>query len=235
MCVALLTSSCKKAEPELLLGEGAGQVTDAEGYSYKTVRIGQHVWMAENLRTARYANGDVIPEVLGNAAWLTSTTGATCIYDADPTMLSNYGRLYNFLAVEDGRGLCPYGWHVPSLDEWHTLALAVGVAPAEIQNLNLQSIGCSINAGSHLKSTSALWWDSAWPHTNATGFSAMPGGLRGSGNGFFLGQGEYGAWWTSTAVNGYLAYRASLSYANPCFSRHDASYVSGLCVRCIKD
>ena len=107
-----------------------GTVKDIDGNTYKTVKIGNQRWMAENLRTTRYSNGDPIPYVKGNDEWSNLTTGAYCWYidsiDIDDDGTKDYGvsykecagNLYNFYVVEDTRNVCPTGWHVPSEAEW---------------------------------------------------------------------------------------------------------------------
>lgn len=110
-----------------------GTVTDIDGNTYKTIKIGNQTWMAENLRTTRYSNGDLIPYVKGNDEWSNLTTGAYCWYidsiDIDDDGTKDYGvsyqecagNLYNFYVVEDSRNVCPTGWHVASEAEWEEL------------------------------------------------------------------------------------------------------------------
>ncbi len=97
---------------------GSGMVTDIDGNRYLTVTIGTQVWMRENLRTTRYSNGDPIPGVLINSDWTALSTGAWSWYDHDPEKDTPYGKLYNWYAVNDNRGLCPTCWHVPTDTEW---------------------------------------------------------------------------------------------------------------------
>ena len=113
-----------------------------QGYDYTTVLIGNQCWFAENLRNLNYLNGDSIPAGLSGSDWLSTSSGAVSVYgedascqdlspdiDAcDPTQsLNEYGRLYNWYAVDDARGLCPSGWHVPTDGEWMTLEIALGM------------------------------------------------------------------------------------------------------------
>ena len=94
-----------------------------DGYDYETVQIGEQCWFAENLRTTVYADGTAIPEVTANGAWTGLSTGAQCTYDNDAINALIYGRLYNWYAVNNGSGLCPSGWHVPTDEEWKTLEM----------------------------------------------------------------------------------------------------------------
>jgi uncharacterized protein (TIGR02145 family) len=106
-------------------------VTDIDGNVYQTVTIGAQVWMAENLKVTHYRNGDPIPNVTDTAAWEGLSTGAYCEYDNDINNVATYGRLYNWYAVDDSRGLAPEGWHVPSDDEWKQLEMYLGMSQSE--------------------------------------------------------------------------------------------------------
>ena len=99
-------------------GINYGMLTDIDGNIYKTVQIGNQIWMAENLRVSRYRNGDLIPNVTDNEKWGEFETGAWCNYDNNPNLNSEYGKLYNWYAVADSRNIAPAGWHVPTDAEW---------------------------------------------------------------------------------------------------------------------
>ncbi|MGD1006866.1 MAG: fibrobacter succinogenes major paralogous domain-containing protein, partial [Ignavibacteriaceae bacterium] len=93
--------------------------------SYKTVKIGEQTWMLGNLNVDHYRNGDAIPEVEDPAQWGNLKTGAWCYYRNDPGNDKKYGKLYNWYAVNDPRGLAPEGWHIPTQAEFKTLGAAV--------------------------------------------------------------------------------------------------------------
>ena len=119
-----------------------GDPIQYQGYDYATVLIGEQCWFAENLRSENYQNGDAIPANLSDSEWSSTTfSGALAVYgedagcsDSSPDgdacdeewSLSEYGRLYNWYAVDDARGLCPSGWHVPTDGEWMTMEMAAG-------------------------------------------------------------------------------------------------------------
>lgn len=143
----LLFNSCQKDEFEqqLSLNEGdflsaesvkkaklTGKVRDVDGNYYKTVKIGTQWWMAENLKTTRYANKNPISNVTDNGLWQSITYGAWRYYDDNVQNNDLYGKLYNWQAVSDPRNLCPKGWHVPSDNEWKTLELYLGMNPSEL-------------------------------------------------------------------------------------------------------
>jgi uncharacterized protein (TIGR02145 family) len=193
-------------------------VKDIEGNIYKVVTIGTQVWMAENLKTTKYSNGDAIPNVLDNASWAALTTAAYCLYENDLSNKNIYGALYNFYAALDSRNICPTGWHVPSASEFSTLETFIG-GPA----------GTSIK----LKETGTLHWIS--PNsgsTNETGFTALPGGYRITS---YSNKGSEAYWWSSTIVGtegGTV--RSIVSTVNHFGSQSDGKYY-GHSVRCLKN
>jgi uncharacterized protein (TIGR02145 family) len=188
-------------------------------HEYPLVVIGDQCWFAENLRTATYANGDPIPGDLTNAEWESTINGAQAIYDNSPTNLENYGRLYNWYAVDDSRGLCPSGWHVPTDGEWTDLTGYLGDYSV---------------AGTAMKSSSE---DSpSWDGTNTSGFSALPGGTRLDYNGDFDNEGFYGYWWSSSPSGTSLAwYRYLLSDFGNVNRNASSQFRLGFSVRCGRD
>jgi len=190
---------------------GADRVT-FDGYDYRTVAIGDQCWFAENLRSDNYRSGAAIPGNLTNGQWKTTTSGAQAVYQNDPKHLSTYGRLYNWYAVKDSRGLCPSGWHVPSDEEWTVLTDALG--------------GKAV-AGEKLKTSS-------WGGMNASGFSALPGGLRNDNYGLFFNLGDYGGWWSSSP-SGSGAWARSLYSGNSNVYRSADDVRDGVSARCVRD
>lgn len=152
-----------------------GTMTDQEGNIYKTITIGTQVWMAENLRTTKYRNGDNIPQVKSNDTWKNLTTGAYCNYNNTKNLdtIATFGRLYNYYAVTDGRNIAPEGWHVPTDSDWNVLISYLGDGSLER--------GDSI-AGAYLKEAGDLHWavysDANPIVDNRSGFTAIPAGWR---------------------------------------------------------
>jgi uncharacterized protein (TIGR02145 family) len=199
-----------------------GTFTDSrDGRIYKTVKIGTQTWMAENLDAAVFRNGDPIPQASTKAEWESAANNkqaAWCYYN-NPVYEKTYGKLYNFYAVSDPRGLAPEGWHVPSDSEWTMLVTYLG--------------GDSL-AAIKLKEKDTIHWAS--PNAganNSTCFTALPGGLR-SYNGTFYYLGCYGCWWSSTE-DLYAAWYRGLFYYNSTVARLTLSNIYSLSVRCIKD
>ena len=191
-----------------------------DGHSYGVVEIGDQCWFAENLRTTVYADGAAIPEVTDNTAWTGLSTGARCDYNNDASNVATYGRLYNWYAATDDSELCPTGWHVPTDGEWTALETYLGAN------------GHGGTEGTALKSTSG--WNSGGNGTDDFGFSALPGGLRSSFNGYFLYAGYHGNWWSSSPSIG-LAWNRYLDYDNPDIGRGRDGHRAGFSVRCLRD
>jgi uncharacterized protein (TIGR02145 family)/uncharacterized repeat protein (TIGR02059 family) len=196
------------------------EISDIDGNTYQTVTIGTQVWMAENLKTRYYNDGNPITNITDGTQWLNSTEGAYCWYNNDAgTYNSLYGTLYNWYAVNTGK-LCPTGWSVPDEAQWTTLANFLG--------------GYSI-AGDKLKEAGTVHWQS--PNTgasNESGFTALPGGYRFVGGSFYaIGQG--GLWWSSTEKSLETAFGLNLGSDNSSLNSYDYQKWMGFSVRCIKD
>mgnify|MGYP000874245076 FL=1 len=217
--LVILTAGCEKGSNNDDDDSGP-KITDIDGNEYKIVTIGSQIWMAGNLKTTKYSNGDPISNVTNVSEWSSLSTGAYANYGNDANNGKTYGRLYNWYAVTDSRNICPTGWHVPSHAEWTTLAA---------------SLGGESQAGGKLKEEGTTNWSS--PNTGATdesNFKALPGGIRGVG-GAYSNKGDYGYFWTVTANSSYYAWYRYLYYMGAEITSSSEDKRSGLSVRCIKD
>jgi uncharacterized protein (TIGR02145 family) len=209
-----------------------GTMSDNDGNTYKTIVIGTQTWMAENLKTTKYRNGDPIPTNLSNTAWYAATSGAYAIFNDDAANNTTYGKLYNWYAVTDSRNLCPVGWHVPTDTEWKTLEIFLGMSTADADLTGFR--GSAQNVGGKLKSTSILWTAPNAGVTNESGFSGLPGGYRDYvGN--YYNVGYLGVWWSSTEYSTANAWYRDLSYSNGFSARGSNSKQDGFSVRCLRD
>ncbi len=195
-------------------------VGDIDNNIYNTVSIGNQCWTKENLRVSRYNDGTLIPIVTAPTAWGSLTTGGRSWYSNDSTTYENpYGNLYNWYAVNDSKKLCPTGWHVPTDVEWTTLTETLG--------------GLSV-AGGKMKSTGTNYWSS--PNTdadNTSGFSALPGGYRGS-DGYFIDISYLAVFWSATEnVSSGAWYRMNSDFGN--VGRGYDGKAFGASVRCLRD
>jgi uncharacterized protein (TIGR02145 family) len=198
-----------------------GSLTDQQGNVYKTIVIGNQEWMAENLKTSHYSNGDLIPNITDAAQWDGLSTGALCFYNNNPQSDCPFGKLYNWFSISDSRHVCPVGWHIPSDAEWTNL-----------ENF----LGGNVVAGGKLKSTSSLWiaTDTAIGTTNEIGFSGLPSGARGNSNGAFGPSGSYQFCWSSSESPSNVWFRY-MKYDSGYLFRSESDKKNGLSVRCLKD
>ncbi|NTW82676.1 MAG: hypothetical protein HGB36_04825 [Chlorobiaceae bacterium] len=206
----LFISACKDNEPLSL--------KDADGRSYSTVKLGSHIWTAENLDVSHYRNGDPVPEVKDPDAWSKLTTGAWCWYGNSSENGKIYGKLYNWYAVSDPRGLAPEGWHVAADAEWSSLS---------------ETLGGDGVSGGRIK-TCCLWKEKDGS-AGKSGFDLPPGGARRDTDGAFVLQGEYSRLWSSTESNSEKAWGRAVGYFDQVMRRGEASKRLGFAVRCVKD
>ena len=203
----------------IVTNPGAG--VNFNGYTYTSIVLGNgQEWMAENLRTTSYANGDPIPNITDNTQWQGLTTGAWVHYNNDSQYENPYGKLYNWYTVADPRNVCPTGWHVPTDAEYTLLTNYLGGEPV---------------AGGKMKSTGTQYWLSPNNYaTNESGFSGHPGGYRHD-DGTFGGIGNHGNWWSSTKYGADDAWGRYLYYYFGFVYRTNYNKEDGLSVRCLRD
>lgn len=211
----LLTYSCKKDNDDTT-------VMDIDGNVYNTVTIGSQVWMVENLKTTKFSNGDLIGTTDPQDKNISGETTPKYqwAYDGNEGNVVANGRLYTWYAATDNRNICPTGWHVPDDDEWTTLA----------DNLGGQNI-----AGGKLKESGTTHWMSPNAEaSNLSGFTALPGGFRGS-EGLYYDLGKWGNWWSSTTYDEIQAWLRWLYYDDGILGRGFYGKQHAMSLRCIKD
>lgn len=202
----------------------AQTISDIDGNVYDTIHIGTQVWTKPNLKVTHYLNGDPIPNVADSVQWYNLTSGAYCNYDNDSNNAAVYGRLYNWYAVNDPRGIAPAGWHVPTYEDWDTLQIFLGY---------------DLIAGGKLKEIGTAHWMS--PNTGATDeydFTALPGGQRADSiySGTFTEMTQQGYWWSSSEVDTVYPWAVNISYNSEGFTNWGASTrKSGFSIRLIRD
>lgn len=223
----LLFVSCKKEnssiQTHLADDENSSQAaiteTDATA-NIVEVTIGTQVWMKRNLQVSRYRNGDRIPQVTDPTEWNSLTTGAWCWYNNDSATGAVYGKLYNWYAVNDPRGLAPEGWHVASNEEWTTLSAYLG--------------GDKVSGGSLKEAGTVHWFTPNKGATNSSHFKALPGGYRVY-DGYFVDLGDMAFLWSSTEeYSAYGGVRDLFSF-NAKFPHYSGVKGNGCSVRCVKD
>ena len=209
----IFTFSCK-------YNRDSNTVQDIDGNVYTTVTIGTQTWMAENLKTTKYRNGDPIPNIADDIEWGNLSTGAYCDYENTPNNNTNYGRLYNWHTVNDSRNLAPIGWHVSTDAEWTILITYLG--GKEVAGGKLKEIGLT------------LWLLPNIGATNETGFTGLLGGHRYH-DGEFGGIGFNGSFWSSTQFSTTKAWYCYLGSTYTEVGRYLLTKGNGLSVRCLKD
>jgi uncharacterized protein (TIGR02145 family) len=211
----ILPCGCKKTD------DTTSDVIDKDGNVYKTITISGQVWLAENLKSTKYQNGDLIGTTPSPSTDITgeSTPKYQWPSGGNESSVSTYGRLYTWYAVNDSRNVCPAGWHVPNNIELSTL---------------MSNLGGDDIAGSKLKENGTTHWAS--PNTDATnesGFTALPGGYRGY-EGIYHYIGYTGYWWSDTENDANSAWYRGLYYNGAYDHNLSNSKKAGFAVRCIK-
>ncbi len=231
-----LVTACDKTDDTGGDFPSAGTVKDADGNVYNTVKIGTQVWMVDNLKTTKYNDGKAIPNVTDNSEWGNLTKGAYCNFDNLESNAKIAGRLYNWYAVNTGK-LAPEGWHVPTEEDWTILEeylIANGYNYDGTKDEN--KIAKSMVSKTGWETSSTPGTPGAVPRrNNGTGFTAIPGGYRDGGDGYFYNIGKYGDWWSSTEYNEGYAYYRYLSYYHKGLYRDINDKGNGFSVRLVRD
>jgi len=227
-----------------LISSGTYKLADIEDNQYDVVKIGNHVWMKENLKTTKYNDGTAIPNITDNTSWAALTTGAYCDYNNSPANSATYGRLYNWFTVDNnaatkevsngGKNVCPTGWHVPTDSEWTTLT-------DYLTNSGYGYEGSGSDIAKSLASTSG--WNAAGSagavgndqeSNNSSGFTAVPGGDR-LFDGVFIDIGDYCVLWSSTMYLTNGAYHRGIYYIYHSVYRLANDRKNGFSIRCLRD
>lgn len=190
---------------------------DSNKNAIDEIIIGTQTWCMKNLDVSTYRNGDAIPQVQDADSWAKLNTGAWCYYENETSNGTTYGKLYNWYAVNDPRGLAPLGYHIPTDIEWTLLT---------------DYLGGKDLAGSKMKNTSG--WKEDGDGTNSTSFTGLPGGYRNN-DGTFDDVGTSGIWWSSTENNAASAWFFQLGCYDGNSYRNKDSKQSGNSVRCLRD
>ncbi|MBK9639318.1 MAG: hypothetical protein IPO63_16520 [Bacteroidetes bacterium] len=210
-------------------------ITDLDGNAYNVVTIGNQCWMAENLKTTKYNNGDIITSGLNNSNWSTATTGAWAAYNTSLQHDIIFGKLYNWYTVIDSRGVCPTGWHVPGEDDWNELTKFLDPT----YDTNMTKV--SLTAGLMIQDTStkvsgsiSIGWGSPnlpWYVSNLTGFTALPAGER-IDYGTYQFINNYTWWWSVNDSAGAWPWSRRLYFA---LQKEARDPNNGVSVRCVKN
>ncbi len=210
---------------------GSETLTDVNDNVYKTVKIGDQVWTAENLRATHYRNGDAIPNIKNKKQWGKMSMGAYAAYKNKEQNAETYGYLYNWHAVNDPRNLAPEGWHVATDEDWKELEMFLGMSQADADKDKSRGI----DEGGKLKEVGTDHWRVPSNGTNESGFTALPGGFRQYLMGNDRDMGRHAFFWSSTEVDKRRAWYHRLTFDESNISRRKESKISGYSVRLVKD
>jgi uncharacterized protein (TIGR02145 family) len=202
-----------------------GSMTDQEGNVYKTIVIGTQEWMAENLNTSSYRNGDAIVTGLDNSAWGATTSGAWSYYNNDASYACPYGKLYNWFACTDSRGLCPTGWHVPSDAEWTTLTNFLGGEGVA---------GGMMKSTGTIEATTGLWNNPNTGATNSSGFSGVSSGTKYY-EGNYSDISNISIFWSNSEIQSDTGLTRYIYYAGQDVVLYPYVKQGGFSVRCLRD
>ncbi|RMZ48951.1 hypothetical protein EB821_04890 [Candidatus Marinimicrobia bacterium PRS2] len=220
--VNCILSGCWEGEP----------LCDIDGNCYETIQIGERLWMAENLKVTHYNNGDEI-SYPSDEDFGSDDEGQYGVYDNDPSNADIYGNLYNFAAVDDDRGVCPDGWHVPSDEEFMELEMYLGMSEEDANSSGYRGT----DEGSKLAGNSDLWLESYLVNNSefgTSGFTALPAGYRFSSMGDYTSMGGSGYFWSSSEGNSGHAWHRTLDYYYSNVGRNNGfDKQHGFSVRCL--
>ena len=215
----------------LFFKTGAETVTDIDGNIYQVVKIGDQWWMKENLKVTHYRNADPILHETDGGEWTGLFMGAYCEYNNDPANVATYGRLYNWTAVNDSRSIAPEDFHVPTDEDWKQLEMYLGMSPDRADTTGWRGT----DEGGKLKESGTMHW--SVPNEAATdesGFSALPGGYRGTLGGYY-DMGGYAGFWSATEAYTPTAWLRGLSAYDSTVNRDESDRRVGLSIRCVLD
>jgi uncharacterized protein (TIGR02145 family) len=204
----------------LIMASCSGGLKDYDGNIYKTVKIGSQIWMAENLNVSHFRNGDSIPQVKSVEEWVRfgiEGKPAWCYMGNDAENGIKFGKLYNWFAGNDPRGLAPEGWHVATDSEWTGIVNYFG--GGVLAALKMRSVGLADND----RNTD-----------DQMGFSGLPGGCRNNA-GSFYGADSFGYWWSATEESSTTAWVRILNYVKCDINSQNFAKSYGASVRCIRD
>jgi uncharacterized protein (TIGR02145 family) len=211
-----------------------GTITDIDGNIYNTRSVsspdlGKIEFTQQNLKVSRYRNGNPIPTGFNDSQWRNLRSGGYSVYENYPFNNVYYGKLYNWYAVVDSRGLCPTGWHVPTDEEWMKLEDILG---------GNEVAGGKMKSKEPAPDGSQLWNYPNSGATDASGFSGLPGGFRNhqiSTDSSCLLKGDVGYWWSTNSIDGNLARFFELNTYSIASERKFFDKRNGISVRCFKD
>jgi uncharacterized protein (TIGR02145 family) len=227
--VILMTSSCGEEETLEPVKPETSTMTDIDGNTYVTVKIGDQWWMAENLKVTKFRNGDPIVNLADAAQWSSTQSPAYCLFEGNA---ASPGLLYNAAAVSSQQNLAPLGWRIPTDEDWKKLEQHLGLSSVDATSWR------GTDQGDKLKDLGTKSWTrfaDVWGN-NESGFTAKAGGCR-MPNGVWGTPGLFATafWWTSTEKESGKYWYRHLDYKRSDIFRQYGNGQYGFSVRCVKE
>ena len=239
ICAMLCAISCDEEKSATAPEVMTGTLTDIDGNTYNTIKIGNQWWMAENLRVRHFQDGAEISHITDNSEWKECGSSyfggraACCAFSNEENNVATYGLLYNWYAM--GGEIAPDGWRVPTDEDWKILEQQLGMSSSQADEKGCRASG----VGGQMKDRGTSHWAS--PNegaSNTSGFAALPGGLRYS-EGSFSESGHYAYFWTSNfdlVLWGDIpCWHRYLRYDESTVCRSTTYVKSGLSIRLVKE
>jgi uncharacterized protein (TIGR02145 family) len=203
-----------------------GTFTDSrDEHVYKWVKIGNQVWMAENLAYLPAVSPPMTGSNIEPYYYVYDYFGSSVAEAKATAKYVTIGVLYNWLAA---KAACPSSWHLPKDTEWKQLEMKLGMTQKQADSTGYRGT----DQGTQMKSASG--WNNSGYGSNSSGFSAIPGGCRYSGNHFFNIT-LFGYWWSATEDNTAIAWNRYVSVDYAVVNRGNAKKEYGFSVRCVKN
>ena len=221
-----------KNKNDFICTNETGTLKDINGNVYRTVKIGNQWWMAENLKVTHYKNGDPISMITDHSKWANLSSGGFSSYELDNDYIATFGWLYNWYAIKDSRGIAPEGWHIPTDNEWKKLEMFLGMSQAQVDSNGFRGN----DEGNKIKESGTQYWNTENNNaTNESCFTALPGGELFPGN--FPYNSIYAFFWTASEYeeNKNEAWQRTLYVNDSRISRSTANKHHGFSIRCVKD
>ena len=210
---------------------------------FKEIKIGEQTWMLENLNVTNFRNGDQIPEASTEEEWINAGKEgkpAWCNYKNMPEMGAKFGKLYNWFAVNDPRGIAPAGWHIPTDKEWSQTTLflggedAAGTKMKSSTGWNGEGDGTTESLKAAIPIQEKAGIDGFGNGTNVSGFTALSAGSRDRFGKFdYLGKVTY--FWCKTSYDADFAWYRAIDQTPWYVYRTHYYKQNGYSVRCLKD
>ncbi len=234
LCCALASAAFIGCEKDATVPVERSSFTTDDGMTYRTLIIGDEEWMAENLKTNVFCNGDEIQAVTVNSQWTNATGAATSVYRNNANNEPIYGRLYNAAAVNDERGVCPCGWRVPQPVDWAKLIERLDQdAQTEVFGVQSPIAGGALKAIGTVESGDGLWQRANTGATDLLGFSGLPAGCR-SRTGAYHSIGNAAFFWTSQQRGEDEHIAQYLAAGSAGISKAGYPMNSGFSIRCMR-